>query len=640
MSETYDVGTRAWQPDPTEGWVASEVINKTIDGDKVALVFQLENGETRTLEVSLEGLQSGKDSSLPPLMNPTMLEASDDLTNLSHLNEPAVLQAIRLRYAQKEIYTYSGIVLIATNPFARVDSLYVPGMVQVYAGKQRATQAPHLFAIAEEAFMDMLRDSKNQTIVVSGESGAGKTVSAKYIMRYFATRESPDNTTARRRGADSMSETEEAILATNPIMEAFGNAKTTRNDNSSRFGKYIEIMFDKGTNIIGAKIRTYLLERSRLVFQPLKERNYHIFYQLVAGVSDKERQDWNILPIEQFEYLNQGNTPTIDGVDDKAEFNATKQSLKTIGVDEAQQTEIFKLLAGLLHLGNVKIGASRNDSVLAPTEPSLEIACRILGIDAAEFAKWTVKKQLVTRGEKIVSNLTQAQAIVVRDSVAKFIYSSMFDWLVEIINGSLATEEVISQVKSFIGVLDIYGFEHFAKNSFEQFCINYANEKLQQEFNQHVFKLEQEEYLREQIDWTFIDFSDNQPCIDLIEGKMGILSLLDEESRLPWVPMNSLSPSCTTTMQPTRTSSTRSRGSASRLSQYATMRLMSRTSRKGSSRRTVTLYRMSTWRFCEPLPTSSLGPYSRPHRQSGRRTWLLHHRLPPNRRAQGGSELL
>ncbi len=380
----------------------------------------------------------------------------------------------------------------------------------------------------------MLRDNKNQTIVVSGESGAGKTVSAKYIMRYFATRESPDNPGARsKKGSESMSATEEAILATNPIMEAFGNAKTTRNDNSSRFGKYIEIMFDSKTNIIGAKIRTYLLERSRLVFQPLKERNYHIFYQMVAGLSDRERQEWNILPIEQFDYLNQGNTPTIDGVDDKAEFNATKQSLKTIGVSEEKQTEIFKLLAGLLHLGNVKIGASRTDSVLAPTEPSLEKACAILGINATEFAKWIVKKQLITRGEKITSNLTQAQAIVVRDSVAKFIYSSLFDWLVEIINYSLATEEVLNNVTSFIGVLDIYGFEHFAKNSFEQFCINYANEKLQQEFNQHVFKLEQEEYLKEQIDWTFIDFADNQPCIDLIEGKLGILSLLDEESRLP-----------------------------------------------------------------------------------------------------------
>ncbi|KOS17928.1 Myosin-2A [Escovopsis weberi] len=463
-----------------------------------------------------------------------MLEASDDLTNLSHLNEPAVLQAIRLRYLQKEIYTYSGIVLIATNPFARVDSLYVPGMVQVYAGKQRATQAPHLFAIAEEAFMDMIRDGKNQTIVVSGESGAGKTVSAKYIMRYFATRESPDSPGARvKRGSETMSETEEQILATNPIMEAFGNAKTTRNDNSSRFGKYIEIMFDEKTNIIGAKIRTYLLERSRLVFQPLKERNYHIFYQLVCGASEEQRKALNILSIDQFDYLNQGNCPTIDGVDDKAEFEATKKSLQTIGVSEAQREDIFKLLAGLLHLGNVKITAARNDSVLASTEPSLVLACDILGVDAAEFAKWIVKKQLVTRGEKIISNLSQAQAIVVRDSVAKFIYSSLFDWLVEVINHSLATDEILSRVKSFIGVLDIYGFEHFAKNSFEQFCINYANEKLQQEFNQHVFKLEQEEYLREQIDWTFIDFSDNQPCIDLIEGKLGVLSLLDEESRLP-----------------------------------------------------------------------------------------------------------
>jgi len=380
----------------------------------------------------------------------------------------------------------------------------------------------------------MLRSQKNQTIVVSGESGAGKTVSAKYIMRYFATRESPDQPGTRtKRGAEAMSETEEQILATNPIMEAFGNAKTTRNDNSSRFGKYIEIMFDKKTNIIGAKIRTYLLERSRLVFQPLKERNYHIFYQLVAGASENERQALELLPVEQFDYLNQGSAPTIDGVDDKAEFEALKKSLSTIGVNESQQGEIFKLLAALLHLGNVKITASRTDSVLASTEPNLEKATAILGVDPVEFSKWTVKKQLITRGEKITSNLTQQQAIVVRDSVAKFIYSSLFDWLVENINRALATDEVISRVSSFIGVLDIYGFEHFAKNSFEQFCINYANEKLQQEFNAHVFKLEQEEYVKEQIVWEFINFSDNQPCIDLIEGKLGILSLLDEESRLP-----------------------------------------------------------------------------------------------------------
>ncbi|EAW12465.1 type V myosin [Aspergillus clavatus NRRL 1] len=534
MAHNYEVGTRAWQPDPTEGWIASEVKEKLVDGDRVQLVFLLENGETKMLETTELELQVDNNPNLPPLMNPAMLEASEDLTNLSHLNEPAVLQAIKLRYAQKEIYTYSGIVLIATNPFARVDSLYVPQMVQVYAGKQRASQAPHLFAIAEEAFADMLRDGKNQTIVVSGESGAGKTVSAKYIMRYFATRESSDQpgkySTSR---ADAISETEEQILATNPVMEAFGNAKTTRNDNSSRFGKYIEIMFDDRNNIVGAKIRTYLLERSRLVFQPLKERNYHIFYQLVTGATDQEKQDLGLASIEDFDYLNQGGTPTIDGVDDKAEFNATRKSLSTIGVLERTQAEIFRILAALLHLGNVKITATRTDSTLSPSEPSLVQACEILGIDVNEFAKWIVKKQLITRGEKITSNLTQQQATVVKDSVAKFIYSSLFDWLVDKINHRLANDEVLTSYKSFIGVLDIYGFEHFAKNSFEQFCINYANEKLQQEFNQHVFKLEQEEYVREQIDWTFIDFSDNQPCIDLIEAKLGILSLLDEESRLP-----------------------------------------------------------------------------------------------------------
>ncbi|KAL1969080.1 hypothetical protein VTN77DRAFT_914 [Rasamsonia byssochlamydoides] len=534
MANSYEVGTGAWQPDPTEGWISSEVKEKVVDGDKVKLVFLLANGEYKTVETTQAELQVPNNPSLPPLMNPAMLEASEDLTNLSHLNEPAVLQAIKLRYAQKEIYTYSGIVLIATNPFARVDSLYVPQMVQVYAGKQRASQAPHLFAIAEEAFSDMLRDGKNQTIVVSGESGAGKTVSAKYIMRYFAMRESSDQPGKYTSGrADAISETEEQILATNPIMEAFGNAKTTRNDNSSRFGKYIEIMFDSKTNIIGAKIRTYLLERSRLVFQPLKERNYHIFYQLVAGATEAEREQLGLLSVEEFDYLNQGATPTIDGVDDKAEFEATRKSLSTIGVSEDTQAAIFRVLAALLHLGNVKITATRTDSSLSPAEPSLVRACEMLGIDANEFAKWIVKKQLITRGEKITSNLTQQQAIVVRDSVSKFIYSSLFDWLVDRINRALAPEEVLSKVKSFIGVLDIYGFEHFAKNSFEQFCINYANEKLQQEFNQHVFKLEQEEYIREQIDWTFIEFSDNQPCIDLIEGKLGILSLLDEESRLP-----------------------------------------------------------------------------------------------------------
>ncbi|KAA8910933.1 P-loop containing nucleoside triphosphate hydrolase protein [Sphaerosporella brunnea] len=418
-----------------------------------------------------------------------------------------------------------------------MDFLYDPGLVQAYAGKRREDQDPHLFAIADTAYQAMVRDQKNQTIVVSGESGAGKTVSAKYIMRYFATVEDPTRPGKRRKGgqgtAMKMSKTEEQILATNPIMEAFGNAKTTRNDNSSRFGKYIEIMFDKDVDIVGAKIRTYLLERARLVFQPATERNYHIFYQLIAGATDEEKQALGLKSVEEFNFTNQGGDPTVPNMDDAAEFKLTRDSLTTIGVPEETQSHIWKVLAALLHLGNTEIGAVRNGSVLNSDEPNLVRAAELLGVKADEFAKWTTKKQLVMRNEKTVTPLSQKQAIVVRDSIAKFIYSSLFDWLVEIINESLATEEVRSRVTSFIGVLDIYGFEHFKRNSFEQFCINYANEKLQQEFNQHVFKLEQEEYAREQINWQYIEFSDNRPCIDLIEGKLGILSLLDEESRLP-----------------------------------------------------------------------------------------------------------
>ncbi|KAL0637012.1 Myosin type-2 heavy chain 1 [Maublancomyces gigas] len=540
MAHTYNIGTGAWVQDSQEGWVASKVISKSVEGTTAALVFEITSGDRAgekiaktTSLIVLEGNEEDKD--LPPLMNPPVLEASDDLTSLSHLNEPAVLQAIKLRYAKREIYTYSGIVLIATNPFDRMDYLYDPGLVQAYAGKRREDQDPHLFAIADTAYQAMVRDQKNQTIVVSGESGAGKTVSAKYIMRYFATVEDPSRPGKRKKNplGEIMSKTEEQILATNPIMEAFGNAKTTRNDNSSRFGKYIEILFDKNIDIVGAKIRTYLLERSRLVYQPSTERNYHIFYQLIAGSSDEEKKALGLMPVEQYSYLNQGGDPHIPHVDDVAEFKYTREALGTIGVPEITQTRIWKVLAALLHLGNTQIEASRGGSILSPTEPSLVKACELLGVNAEEFAKWTTKKQLVMRNEKTVSPLSQKQALVVRDSISKFIYSGLFDWLVETINAGLATEEVREKVISFIGVLDIYGFEHFKRNSFEQFCINYANEKLQQEFNQHVFKLEQEEYAREQINWAYIEFSDNRPCIDLIEGKLGVLSLLDEESRLP-----------------------------------------------------------------------------------------------------------
>ncbi|KAL3234508.1 Myosin-2 [Nakaseomyces bracarensis] len=526
---SFEVGTRCWVPSKDQGWIGAEITKNVEKEGKYHLELALEDGTTT--EVDATDLNDDKDENLPLLRNPPILEATEDLTSLSYLNEPAVLHAIKQRYSQLNIYTYSGIVLIATNPFDRVDQLYSQDMIQAYAGRQRGEMEPHLFAIAEEAYRLMKNDKQNQTIVVSGESGAGKTVSAKYIMRYFASVEEENSATVQHQV--EMSETEQKILATNPIMEAFGNAKTTRNDNSSRFGKYLEILFDKETSIIGAKIRTYLLERSRLVYQPATERNYHIFYQMMAGLSPEEKKYLHLKEAQDYFYMNQGGETAIEGVDDKQEYNITVDALSLVGINDETQKHIFQILAALLHIGNIEIKKTRNDASLSSDEENLKIACELLGIDSFDFAKWITKKQIITRSEKIVSNLNYNQALVARDSVAKFIYSALFDWLVENINTVLCNPAVSDKIASFIGVLDIYGFEHFEKNSFEQFCINYANEKLQQEFNQHVFKLEQEEYVKEQIEWSFIEFNDNQPCIDLIENKLGILSLLDEESRLP-----------------------------------------------------------------------------------------------------------
>lgn len=516
------------------GWVGITVQSNTHKDGKYVLELVSEADESQTFTVETTSLDE-ENPDLPPLRNPPILEAAEDLTSLSYLNEPAVLHAIKLRYSQLNIYTYSGIVLIATNPFQKVDQLYSQDIIQAYSGSRRGELDPHLFAIAEDAYRCMKMDGQNQTIVVSGESGAGKTVSAKYIMRYFASVED-NNESVNKVGKDhkaEMSDVERQILATNPITEAFGNAKTTRNDNSSRFGKYLEILFDDQTSIIGARVRTYLLERSRLVFQPASERNYHIFYQLLAGMSQDEKEALGLTSAEDYQYTNQGNAIEIPGVDDAADFRLTADSLALIGIDESKQALIYKILAALLHIGNIEITATRNDAHLSSDEPNLVKACALLGIDPVEFSKWCVKKQITTRSEKIVSNLNHKLALVARDSFAKYIYSALFDWLVDYINADLCPPEVADKVKSFIGVLDIYGFEHFEKNSFEQFCINYANEKLQQEFNQHVFKLEQEEYIREEIEWSFIDFADNQPCINLIENRLGVLALLDEESRLP-----------------------------------------------------------------------------------------------------------
>ena len=522
---TFDIGTRCWFPSKEYGWIGAEIVK--VDTATSEATLKLENGEE--VAINLNEVRETKGTTTPnlALRNPPILEATEDLTSLSYLNEPAVLHAIKKRFANKNIYTYSGIVLIATNPFAKVDELYGVDKIRDYSTKRKEDLQPHLFAIADAAYKQMQKNGENQTIIVSGESGAGKTVSAKYIMRYYASVQ--DETTH----SHEMSEIEHKILATNPIMEAFGNAKTTRNDNSSRFGKYLSISFNKDNKILGAQIKTYLLERSRLVFQPTQERNYHIFYQLLQGLTPEQKTSLHLSSPEEYFYMNQGDAMTIPDVDDKEEFNITTNALEMIGINKYVQNHLFQILSGILHIGNIEIKKTRNDASVSSSDENLTIACDLLGIDSFNFAKWITKKQIITRSEKIVSNLNYNQAIVVRDSVAKFIYSALFDWLVETINCKLNETVDEEAINSFIGVLDIYGFEHFEKNSFEQFCINYANEKLQQEFNQHVFKLEQEEYIREEIEWSFIEFNDNQPCIDLIENRLGILSLLDEESRLP-----------------------------------------------------------------------------------------------------------
>ncbi|XP_009068415.1 PREDICTED: unconventional myosin-Vb-like, partial [Acanthisitta chloris] len=322
------------------------------------------------------------------------------------------------------------------------------------------------------------------------------------------------------------------VLSSNPHVAAFGNARTTRNDNSSRFGKYIEIGFDKRYHVSGANMRTYLMEKSRVVFQAEDERNYHIFYQLCALSGLEEFRDLRLTCAEDFFYTCQGGDTCIDGVDDAADFKKTRHAFTLLGVNKSHEMTIFRIIAAILHLGNLEIQEEHGGEschVLSENE-HLNIFCNLMGVEHSQMKHWLCHRKLVTASETYVKNMTRPEVENARDALAKHIYAQLFKWIVQRINKALHTS--VKQ-QSFIGVLDIYGFEMFEQNSFEQFCINYANEKLQQQFNLHVFKLEQDEYMKEEIPWTFIDFYDNQPCIDLIETKLGILDLLDEECKMP-----------------------------------------------------------------------------------------------------------
>ncbi|KAM6236035.1 unconventional myosin-Vb-like [Porphyrio hochstetteri] len=505
-------GARVWIPDCAEVWRVAEITRDYKEGDAV-LHLRLQDGSALAYPTEVQ---------LLPLCNPDCLSDADDLVALSYLHEPAVLHSLRRRFLEANaIYTYCGIILVAINPYKPLP-IYEEEVMYAYSGHEIGDMDPHVFALAEEAYKQMVRFGKNQSLIISGESGAGKTASAKYAMRYFTT-------VGGCLGDSSM---EEKVLASSPIMEAFGNARTTRNDNSSRFGKYIKIGFSQA-RVTGATIKTYLLEKSRVTFQAKTERNYHIFYQLCASATLPELQGLGLRGAESFHYTCQGQRAAAQSTKDAADLDNTRHAFSLLGVPEAEQLELFSILAAILHLGNIVVRGRdrhRDSCFVEPTDEALRLFCTLLGIEVSQVMHWLCHRKLVTAGETYLKPLSRQQALNSRDALAKHMYGQVFSWMVSRVNCALRSLEGHC---TSIGILDIYGFEMFELNSFEQFCINYANEKLQQLFNLHVFKLEQEEYVTEEIPWVFVDFCDNQPCIELIEGRLGILDLLNEECKMP-----------------------------------------------------------------------------------------------------------
>ncbi|KAK3031660.1 hypothetical protein RJ639_035028, partial [Escallonia herrerae] len=431
----------------------------------------------------------------------------DDMTKLSYLHEPGVLQNLATRYQLNEIYTYSGSILIAINPFQRLPHLYEAHMMEQYKGAPLRELSPHVFAIADVAFRAMINDGKSNSILVSGESGAGKTETTKMLMRYLAY-------LGGRKGTEGRT-VEQQVLESNPVLEAFGNAKTVRNNNSSRFGKFVELQFDKHGRISGAAIRTYLLERWRVCQISDPERNYHCFYLLCAAPPEEIEKSKLGNP-KSFHYLNQSNCYELAGVSDAHDYLATRRAMDVVGISEKEQEAIFRVVAAILHLGNVEFakGKEIDSSVLKDDKSKfhLQMTAELLMCDLAALEDALLRRVMVTPEEVIKSVLSLITFTAVL--LGFVIYR-----LVDKINFSIGQDP---NSKSLIGVLDVYGFESFKANrlymlNFEQFCINFTNEKLQQHFNQHVFKMEQEEYTKEEIDWSYIEFVDNQDVLDLIE---------------------------------------------------------------------------------------------------------------------------
>ncbi|NXK16451.1 MYO9B protein, partial [Arenaria interpres] len=455
-------------------------------------------------------------------------EDFDDLCNLPNLTETTLLENLKCRFRKHKIYTYAGSILIAINPFKFLP-IYNPKYVKMYENHQLGKLEPHIFAIADVAYHTMLKKHVNQCIVISGESGSGKTQSTNFLIHCL--------TALSQKGYASG--VERTILGAGPVLEAFGNAKTAHNNNSSRFGKFIQVNYLENGIVRGAVVEKYLLEKSRLVSQEKDERNYHVFYYLLLGVNEEERKEFHLKQPEDYFYLNQHNLKIEDGEDLKHDFERLKQAMEMVGFLSSTKKQIFSILSAILYLGNVtykKKATGRDEGLDVGPPEVLDILSQLLKVKREILVEVLTKRKTVTANDKLILPYSLNEAITARDSMAKSLYSALFDWIVLRINHALLNKKDMEESVTClsIGVLDIFGFEDFETNSFEQFCINYANEQLQYYFNQHIFKLEQEEYKSEGITWHNIDYTDNVACIHLISKKpTGLFYLLDEESNFP-----------------------------------------------------------------------------------------------------------
>ncbi|KAM6317354.1 myosin-1B isoform 1-T1 [Podargus strigoides] len=517
QNKPFDAKTSVFVVHAKESYVKSTVQSR--EGGKVTV--KTEGGETLTV----------KDDQIFS-MNPPKYDKIEDMAMMTHLHEPAVLYNLKERYAAWMIYTYSGLFCVTVNPYKWLP-VYNPEVVLAYRGKKRQEAPPHIFSISDNAYQFMLTDRENQSVLITGESGAGKTVNTKRVIQYFATIAASGDKKKEEQPAGKMQGTlEDQIISANPLLEAFGNAKTVRNDNSSRFGKFIRIHFGATGKLASADIETYLLEKSRVTFQLKAERSYHIFYQIM---SNKKPELIEMLLITtnpyDYQYVSQGEI-TVPSINDQEELMATDSAIDILGFTADEKTAIYKLTGAVMHYGNLKFKQKQREEQAEPDGTEVaDKAAYLMGLNSADLLKALCYPRVKVGNEYVTKGQTVQQVYNSVGALAKAVFEKMFLWMVIRINQQLDTKQ---PRQYFIGVLDIAGFEIFDFNSLEQLCINFTNEKLQQFFNHHMFVLEQEEYKKEGIEWEFIDFGmDLAACIELIEKPMGIFSILEEECMFP-----------------------------------------------------------------------------------------------------------